>query len=370
MTMTTNNTQVSDPVTTAQAAGLNSVGMAPGADRLDLIAGLVEEAPMAGEEPEQPAAPAEGKNQTTNAGEESSVEETPAEPPAEEQSPEETSETEEQQETDPDVNGLQELPEKLKQQIAKRIGKEVGKRKELEERLQAAEAKLREVQESKPTAQEKPKSGNPLAQAETMEQLKAAISEMQASVDYADLALIRLEDDPVAVANELKEAGYAINEDSTPNQIKFVLTKLRNSANALLRGDQIDSAKEAVMTRQLARKQVESDFPWFRDHRSPEYVAFQNVLAANPGIKAMPDGELHAAIYVRGLAGYQAERAGKMKPAAKPVPKAQPTRPSAAPVRPAAKAPSAANFAEAQQAFLKTGNKEHRRQMVEMVADM
>jgi hypothetical protein len=367
--MSDKNEQVTAPETSAgkPADGLNSVGMAPGADRLDFLQGLVDEAPLAEEAEETPAPDSEVETNEAAGDEPVAEEGAPAEPPADEVAAESGNEDPEAEEED-----LEGASEALRVKIAKRIGKEVGRRKALEERLLATEAKLTELQATgqKPAAAERQASGNPIDDAETSEQLTSAIGQVQEWRDYADLALDRIEDDPVAVAEELKRGGFSIGEDPTPQQLRMVLKDLRNKADRALRADKLQSAGESVKVRQAARKQMETDFPWSIDHRSREYVTMQNVLAQHPSIRRAPNGELMAAIFIKGLKAYEAEKAGKRPAVAPAKAKAQPKAPSAAPSRlTPARGVSAANFSEAQQAYLKTGDKSHRQRMVEMVTD-
>jgi hypothetical protein len=347
------------------AEDFNAVGSAPGADRLEMIKGLIATAEPETDEVE--TEDVEGEDDETESTEDSSEESTtPDESPEAEAAEEQADEQDAtQDESDEDLKGA--TPE-LKRRIAKRIGKEVAKRKALEDQLGAIQVKVKELEQRQPQQSQQPApapAGGPLDAVETPEQLRSVLDQAEATIDYAETALDRLETDADAVVRELRAAGVKLAEDAGEAEAKAFLRQVRRNAERTMRG--ADGAAQRIQTRQAFERQVEADFEWAKDKQRPESVQVRSILDQNAWLRNQPNGRFLAALFVEGLKSYESRKAKpKAAPAKVKKPAAQPGRPAAAPAKATGKD---AEFQAARQAWLKDpSDKEARQRMIALGA--
>jgi len=106
-------------------------------------------------------------------------------------------------------------------------------------------------------------------------------------------------------------------------------------------------AEERLMVREIKQQHAQqlaqfnqmadAEFPWLKDKASEEFGLFNQVMAAMPELKGLPNGRLAAAVHVLGLQEFQKRQAAKVKPTAAQVArKVAPKIPTGQPGRPVA----------------------------------
>lgn len=208
-----------------------------------------------------------------------------------------------------DEEASDELPAKLQERINRRIGKEVAKRKVLEERLEAAEARLSELAEKpeQEIANGRPQiaNANPLEHVTKLSELERLRDEAEQIVEFTARSLVRLKRSPEAIAQELK--GYQIKltdangeEDYSPERMEEYLSELQ------LRADQNLRRNIPRRERFLAEKadwdaKAAETFPYLRNTKSKEYQESRRILESFPELKRHPKSEAMIGVYMLGL---------------------------------------------------------------------
>lgn len=211
--------------------------------------------------------------------------------------------------TDAEDDGL---TPKLQERINRRIGKEVAKRKALQERLEAAEARIAELAdkpEEEAASQGRggthPYQGNPLEHVTKLSELERLKDEAEQIVDFTARALVRLKRSPEAVAQELK--GYQIKlldaggeEDYSPERMEEYLSELKLRADQNLRRN-IPRREKFLEEKADWDAKAAQTFPYLKQPKSKEYQESRRVLESFPELKRHPKSEAMIGVYMLGL---------------------------------------------------------------------
>ena len=221
-------------------------------------------------------------------------EETEAEPDDGEDQPEEEESTQPEEEEvlshTPDEVEKEEEPQRVP---LKRLNKEVARRKDLEERLKRAQARLAEKDATPPQPVTTPVDTIP--EVDTPQALARLEEETEDAVDYLE---DRLNDQPDSVDDEGREV-YTLEGQGqyTRKQMGGMLINARRKLRR-----EIPQKRQFLQQAHTRREQAHERHPWLEDNTSDEYQTFQAIQSSRPWInKNDPAGDLLIAAAVEGL---------------------------------------------------------------------
>jgi hypothetical protein len=240
--------------------------------------------------------------------------------------PEATTEDEGQDDTLGELRAK--LDENTQHAINKRIGKEVAKTKAEREAREQAEAKLAELNArladweakaettAEPTATRRPV---PLEQVNDAKAVAKVEQQAREAKRQAQDLLDQLDDAPHEVGAVLRQANLIGEESSVSDMRRVLRSTLRNAERTLL--EDIPARVEYLKAADKAANEAMEWMPELKDRTSPRTAKFNQVLRELPELKQRPDWPIAAGLYVLGLEAFEAMKAKKTAPAAKPVAK-------------------------------------------------
>jgi hypothetical protein len=211
----------------------------------------------------------------------------------------------------------------------KRIDKITAARREAEEQVSDLKAQVQELH-SKLQKSENPKEPEPEVASNRYDNIESL-----ADIKAERARLVR----DIGWCNRNRDGGTFTRDgkefELTSEQVAEVAEKLHQALYV-----DLDARKETIEERARIKDRIHDVFPFFKDERSTEYKASQEVLKKLPELRKRPDYEWHVGLYMLGLATYQqqlqAAKNGKRSDDIQTVPPrapSQPTAPSAAPAK-------------------------------------
>lgn len=250
--------------------------------------------------------------------------------------------------------------------IQERVGKATAKIRTAEERAEAAEARVSELESSGPADQQvRPTGGGPLAEITTLQGLQEKANSAQDVLDFCEEAMPLLKRKPEMVAAQLKRLGIKLTneetgeEDFSRESIEGFLDERQAKARRTLQREIPARANYLKAEAQHSRK-AEELYPWLKKPADEKAKKFNEMLKQAPVLKSFPSWKLIVAAAVNDImlkeAAAKKPDAKKTPPLAKkPVVKVKPAAivVSKTPNKPSAKA---SRNTEAEKRFEETGS--------------
>lgn len=249
--------------------------------------------------------PIEPEDKTVVPEDESEVAEPEPDEPEKEESDEETTEETSEEKHEEGKRSLDpETQEKVNRRIARITAKAKATQEELQAKLEAAEAKLK----NQPASDDGGKS--PLAEVVDADGLKKIQAEAEEAVNIADTLLANLEAKPTEVEAYLKQYGIRCEDDGAGNysveSMRSNLHGISRKANRSLR--EIPRRENFLAAQDANLKKAFEAMPELKDEHSDEREAFDTFANNFSGIKSSKDWPQAALAYVRGTLSKPAKK--------------------------------------------------------------
>lgn len=217
---------------------------------------------------------------------------------------------------DPREQNEDPAPPKEPEWFQKRIDKEVGRRKALEEKLQATEQRLKELE----TGREAPRASaadDPAEASPEVQAVNAEYGKAKANLDRARELLDDIEDKPEAVLATLVKAKLLDETAGEREARRFLRQQERQwqdklteqSAELTARREQARARQQTLRTQ--SQQAALQHFPWLKQPDGPEYEATVRVFEEFPELKRNPRGILLACAAGEKLAAVERQRPGQ-----------------------------------------------------------
>jgi len=267
----------------------------------------------------------------------------------------------------------------------KRINKLTAQKHELRKSLEAAQARLAELEAklqapppepapeelAPPPAAPAPVTSSPLAQVQTMAELQAKQSEAQQLNDWVEEQLITLRRNPAQVETVLRQHKVPLadqdgQEDFSAPQMEAWLMNVRRNASRTLR--EIPQRAQFLQAQAQAQHAAIEAFPWWKDKSSAEYGQAQQILSAFPQLRDRPDWAFITGIQVLGIQELQKRQAQAGRPASPAKPAAVAPRLTSRPAAVPRVDDSQARLSAARDGLLKGKPEDYVRQHLNLAA--
>lgn len=240
---------------------------------------------------------------------------------------------------EPELKGK--LDAKTQERINGRIGKEVAKRKELAEKLAAAETQRADLERQLTERPASPgvQTGGPLETVNTVADVQATAGKATEALEQAEDLLAQLKRNPALVERTLRAAKVELKgedgaDDYSPAQMEDFLTGVKTNADRMLRRE---LPKRVEFLKQVDTFAAEATtlIPELKDPKSPQRQLANQLLTQFPGLKQMAMWPKAVALAILGMEVEKSRKAAAdtaAKPRAKrPIPTIIPTPRGAAP---------------------------------------